>query len=259
MTTEKTTLEELQNKLIEKLYDHLAGRETYEDLDTKTNISNYLYYEDEIGHRMDFEKVPCTELFPTPMDLLWKETQDAIIEDTEKIKMFEEAIAENKYDEDYLKKNIETLLEEREYLINSNIEQQKKVYEETKDVSCSRNFITLPLFNMNTAPNLLLENFWVEFAFYDDIGVNNGKYDEYKKLRNWVERKEFIKNNIEVTHILLKSKNSWVIKHFVPNISYSDLIHTTLLVGLFGEFKVQQLPENLMLDVNEFIKEIEKY
>ena len=149
----------------------------------------------------------------TPVDLLWQETQNAIIENRERIKLFEDAMKEHKNDKgvvEVLKQQVQPLLEERVHFENSSMEYMKKLYEETEDLSYSRNSIRIPLYNQTffspEGHEWTREDYTnkykveIEYLFYDDLGVNKGKYEEYKVLEP-SKRYDFIKANTEVTHI----------------------------------------------------------
>ena len=115
--------------------------------------------------------------YPTPMHMLWKETQNSIEENTARIKMFEEAIEENKEDQavvDVLKEQLQPLLEEKEHFTNSNMEYMKKLYEKTGIVDYSRNLVRIPL---DKRINSFYDDLILEVLFYDDIAVNKGQFD----------------------------------------------------------------------------------
>lgn len=181
MTLERLSLDELRSKCEEITYDFLSSTEEkfYDE-------TSYVDYDEE---------------YPTPMHMLWKETQNTIAENAARIKMFEEAIEENKADQavvDTLKEQMEPLLEEREHFNKSNMEYMKKLYKETGLVDYSRNLIRIPL---DKRINSFYDDLILEVLFYDDIGVNAGQFDTYKTLETQEARKEFIKKNIEITHM----------------------------------------------------------
>lgn len=213
MTLKRLSVEELKERCIEIFYDYMPS-------------TNSQFYDGE-------NFIDCKAEYPTPMDMLWKETQDSIQENADRIRMFVECIEENKDDEDVvktLKEQIKPLVEEREYFINSSMAYQKELYRKTKTTDYSRNFITIPL---DKKINSFYDDLYLEVVFYDDIGVNKGKYDQYKVLKTEEERKQFIKDNTEITHLGLSipSKNN----------------HNTLAVAVFmGEpnFESERVSES---------------
>ena len=121
MTLKRLPVEELKERCIEIFYDYMPS-------------TNSQFYDGE-------NFVDCKVEYPTPMDMLWKETQDSIQENAERIRMFEECIQENEDDEDVvktLKEQIKPLVEEREYFINSSMAYQKELYRKTKTTDYSR-------------------------------------------------------------------------------------------------------------------------
>ena len=180
MNAERLSLDELREKCTEIFYDFMSSTEEkfYEE-------TSYVDYNEE---------------YPTPMHMLWKETQDTIAENEARIKMFNEAIEENKADQavvDTLKEQLQPLLEEKEHFNKSNLQYMKKLYEETGVVDYSRNLVRIPL---DKRINSFYDDLILEVLFYDDIGVNAGQYDTYKTLDTQEARRDFIKSNTEITH-----------------------------------------------------------
>lgn len=181
MTLERLSLDELRSKCEEITYDFLSSTEEK-------------YYDET-------QYLDLNPEYPTPMHMLWKETQNTIAENAARIKMFEEAIEENKADQavvDTLKEQLQPLLEEKEHFEKSNMAYMKKLYKETGLVDYSRNLIRIPL---DKRINSFYDDLILEVLFYDDIGVNAGQFDAYKTLETQEARREFIKKNIEITHM----------------------------------------------------------
>lgn len=203
MTLKRLTLTELQNRCIEIFYEYMPKENEDFNTDGSSKFS------------------PCLKDYPTPMDMLWKETQDSIEENRARIELFEECIEENKDDKDVvqtLREQIKPLLEERKHFLNSCMSYQKELYAKTKVTDYSRNFITIPL---DKKINSYYDDLCLEVVFYDDIGVNKGKYNDYKLLRTEEERREFIKANTEVTHLGLS----------IPNKQGSSTMATVVFMG----------------------------
>ena len=181
MTLKRLGLKELQDKCKEVFYDYMSSDQEK-------------FYDDK-------EFIDCSKDFPTPMHMLWKETQDSIEENKARLDMFREAIAENKGDEDVvkvLKEQMKPLEEEREYFLKSSMQYQKELYKKTGVIDYSRSFIRIPL---DKRINSFYDDLILEVVFYDNIGVNNGEYDTYKRLETQEERKNFIIKNTEITHL----------------------------------------------------------
>ena len=166
-------------------------------------------------HVEEFDNKEVENTLLTPVDLLHQQTVNALEETKHRIEIFEGAIKKYSDNEEFaetLKKQMQPLLDEEEHFKNSSMEYMKKLYEETKDLSYSRNEIRIPVYNRKFFHHteILKENskYNVEFQylFYDDLGVLNGKYDQYKELKP-SQRKQFIKDNTEVTHIALIVNN----------------------------------------------------
>ena len=180
MALERLSLDELREACTTIFYDFMSSTEEK--------------FYDENSYA-DFNKE-----YPTPMHMLWKETQNSIEENTARIKMFEEAIEENKGDQavvDVLKEQLQPLLEEKEHFTNANMEYMKKLYEKTGIVDYSRNLVRIPL---DKRINSFYDDLILEVLFYDDIAVNKGQFDTYKSLETQEERRNFIKANTEITH-----------------------------------------------------------
>ena len=198
---QRLSVEELKEKCIEIFYDYMPKE------------GNQFYNGNSF--------IDCEVDYPTPMDMLWKETQDSIEENRARIKLFEECIEENKDDKDVvqtLTEQIKPLLEEREHFLNSCISYQKQLYAKTEVTDYSRNFIVIPL---DKKINSYYDDLHLEVVFYDDIGVNKGKYNDYKVLKTEEERREFIKANTEVTHLGLS----------IPNKQGSSTMATVVFMG----------------------------
>ena len=181
MTLKRLGLKELQDKCKEIFYDYMSS-------------DKEKFYDDK-------EFIDCSQEFPTPMHMLWKETQDSIEENKARLDMFQEAIMENREDDDIvkvLKEQMKPLEEEREYFLKSSMQYQKELYKKTGVIDYSRSFIRIPL---DKRINSFYDDLILEVVFYDNIGVNNGDYDTYKRLETQEERKNFIIENTEITHL----------------------------------------------------------
>ena len=182
---------------------------------TLTNLF-YDYMSSDHVEEFDYEEVENTLL--TPVDLLYQQTVDALEENKHRLGVFEEAIkkySDNETVAENLRKQMKPLLDEEKHFKNSSMEYMKKLYAETKDLSYSRSEIRIPLYNRFFHHAEILKdnskyNIEVQYLFYDDLGVLNGKYDQYKSLLP-SQRREFIKENTEITHIALIVNNVSVV------------------------------------------------
>ena len=206
MNAERLSLDELKERCTEIFYDFMSSEEEK-------------FYDDT--SYVDFNKD-----YPTPMHMLWKETQNTIAENTARIKMFEEAIEENKNDQavvDTLKEQLQPLLEEKEHFNKSCMSYMKELYAKTGVVDYSRNIVRIPL---DKRINSFYDDLVLEVLFYDDIGVNAGQFDTYKALETQEARREFIKANTEITHfglvVLGRSNNHVATIGLLGDLNFDD-------------------------------------
>lgn len=144
----------------------------------------------------------CTKENPTPMHMLYQDHLETIKENEERQKMYREAISEVKDDPEcakVLEEQLKLLEEEHDLLVNMNMESQKETYKKQKTgIDYARSCVRIPL---DKLVNSYYDDFVLEVAFYDDIAVSKGKFKEYAKLKSTEERKQFIKDNTEITHM----------------------------------------------------------
>lgn len=186
MSLERYTKEELIPKCEDIFLDFMSSTEDFYD------EGNYL---------------KCTDEYPTPMDMLYKELLNSIEENEARIKMFNEAIEENKNDSEVVKvmtEQLQPLLEEKEHFANSCMSYQKELYKKTKITDYSRNLVRIPL---DKKINSYYDDLILEVLFYDDIAVAKGHYNEYKALKTQEERRAFIAKYTEITHMGLVIMN----------------------------------------------------
>lgn len=160
---------------------------------------NFLVSSEDFFNGSEFE--PCKEEYPTIVDMLYREFELTLGENANRIEMYKSAIEDQKDNTECvksLKEQLNFLLKEREYFLNSNMEEQRKIYEEEHIIEYSRNSIRIPL---DKKINSFYDEFFLEVLFYDDIAVPKGKYEEYKKLKTKAQRKAFVKANTEITHM----------------------------------------------------------
>ena len=144
----------------------------------------------------------CTKENPTPMHMLYQDHLETIKENEERQKMYTEAIAEVKDDPECLEvlnSQLKLLQEEHDLLTEMNMKSQRETYKKNNGgIDYARSCVRIPL---DKLINSYYDDFVLEVAFYDDIAVSKGKFKEYKKLKTAEERKQFIVDNTEITHM----------------------------------------------------------
>ena len=179
----------------------------------------------------EFEYLDFDEKYPTPMDMLYHEIEKELLENTARIKMFEEAIAEDKSDAsvvETLMEQMKPILEEREHFNNSCMSYQKELYAKTGFTDYARNFVRIPL---DKKINSYYDNLFLDVAFYDDIAVMKGKYNEYKALKTQEERREFIIANTEITNMAFA---------VLDNSSEKQIASIAIIGGFANDERVEQ-------------------
>ena len=148
---------------------------------------------------------------PTPAHTLHREHQDRLEKYEDRIKMYEKALKANPDTEtqESLHKQLKYLTEGSKYIRESNMKNQKELYEATSSTNYARTTIKIPL---DKKINSYYDDFTLQVVFYDDVTTLNGKFDEYKELHTEKERRKFIEDNTEITHLgLLWIKNGKLI------------------------------------------------
>lgn len=104
----------------------------------------------------------------------------------------------SKEDIGYIEEGIKYVQKGLEILENSNLENQKRLYRNTGATDFSRSYVQIPL---NKRLNSLYDDLILEVLFYDNISTLNGEYETFKALESTKEMEEFIKKNIQITHM----------------------------------------------------------
>ena len=117
-----------------------------------------------------------------------------------KIRMYEETLSKDVETEckHSLKKQLDYLKMGYDYIISSNIQNQKRIYETTGSTDFCRSSVRIPL---DKKINSYYDDITLEVVFYDDVTTLNGKFEAYNKLLSKEEREEFIMRNTEITHM----------------------------------------------------------
>lgn len=189
MAIKRLNLSELEEKCIDIFYDYMV-------------CSNTFYNE---GVEQE-----CDEHYPHPVDQLYHDQEEILKENLDRQKLYTEEISHRRESNDntvadILQEQLNYLIEEEGILKSMNISSQKQRYKKTKKTEYTRSVIRIPL---SKKINGYYDEFFLDVLFYDDVCTLNGKYNDYKKLKTDEDRKEFLKNNTEITHlalVLLKS------------------------------------------------------
>ena len=99
-----------------------------------------------------------------------------------------------------LEKQLKLLTEGANYLRNSNRYYQEGLYNQTHSTDYARTTIRIPL---DKKINSYYDDFHFRSSFYDDVCTFKWKvkFEEYKALKTEKDRRKFIKNNTEITHM----------------------------------------------------------
>ena len=153
------------------------------------------------------------------------------------------------------------LKEGASYYTNSNMENQKRVYALKKATDFCRSIVRIPL---DKKINSYYDDFALDVAFYDDVTTLNGKFEEYKKLKTYEERYEFLKANTEITNIgLAYVRGTFLIAiiSLMGNLNENDprvtSRGTTLLSQKFSDFDSLTLKDTSEIgnnDLKQFIQ-----
>jgi len=139
----------------------------------------------------------------TPLHFVRKSYENELEMNSQKLKMFQEVL-ENNPESSVIRTFIEALGEERELIKFCNMHTQKQYYEATGKIDYCRSYVTIPL---NKLINSFYDDFYLEVLFYDDIATLRGKFEEYCNIKDNTERINFIRSNIEITHIGLSLRS----------------------------------------------------
>lgn len=172
------TTEELTEFILDKLYEHIA---------TETNM----YFMDKVAPQGAIRpRVRFEQRKKRIADIKFR------IEDYTKRRELEQ----KQQDKDVFTEGIQILTEKLYLEENFNIEHQKAEYERTKDVFSTRTFTEFPL---NKLINGLYDNFNVIAMHFDNL-TNEEVISQLESDKLTLEeKKQIVKDNIEVTHLLL--------------------------------------------------------
>lgn len=194
---------------------------------------------------------------PTPAHLLHKTYKDKLKQYKDRIKIYQEKLSTN-VEVDVrtsLEKQLNYLIEGASYISKSNKDFQKELYNITHSTDYARTTIRIPL---DKKINSYYDDFTLEVVFYDDVCTLNGKFEEYQTLKTEKERREFVINNTEITHMgLLYTRNERLISIIAlmgklnnedPRVLESGVV---LLPQIFSDFDKLTLKDTSSIDNND--------
>ena len=132
-----------------------------------------------------------------------KRYEDRIKLYNNRINMYEEALKTGNLDSNAiqsLQEQLQYLYECLPHLMKSNMKYQKNLYKQTHTPNFCRSVLRVPLDKMI---NSYYDDLILEVLFYDDVCTPVGKISEYNQLTSKEDRKKFLKENTEVTHMSL--------------------------------------------------------
>ena len=181
MELERYTLKELEKMGRDIFYDYMSS-------------TNELYW-------FDFKFSELNPECATPAHQLHMENVQVLLANENRIHIYKEALKSpltRSASKDTLEKELLYLMQEHEFLANSNMDFQKRLYKETGSTDYCRTAVRIPL---NKKINSFYDDLILEVVFYDDVCTVSGKFDEYNMLETKEERYNFIKENTEITNM----------------------------------------------------------
>ncbi len=199
--------------------------------------------------------------YPTPAHVLHKSYEDKLQQYEDRIKIYQEKLDTNIENEvrRSLEKQLLYLQEGSNYIRQSSMDFQKGLYKVKHSTDYARTTVRIPL---DKKINSYYDDFTLEVVFYDDVCTLNGKFEEYSKLKNEDERREFILRNTEITHMgLLYLSEERLISIIAlmgslntsdPRVLESGVI---LLPQIFSDFNKLTLKDTNSIDTNNDLKQ----
>lgn len=183
----------------------------------------------------------------------------------DKVKEYEEVI--DLYKGSLVRENLDestviSIEEQLQYLYQgirllkqSNMTNQKKLYEETGSVDFCRSIVQVPL---NKKINSFYDDLTLEVAFYDDVCTPSGDIESYKKLESDEDRLEFIMRNTEITNIGLvyeRNNRRVAVLEVIGELNYDDervkQANVDLLSKGYADFENMTLKDTLQVENND--------
>ena len=195
--------------------------------------------------------------YPTPAHVLHKQYEDKLKQYQDRINIYREKLATNIENDvrTSLEKQLNYLIEGAKHIVKSNRYYQEVLYNTTHSTDYARTTIRIPL---DKKINSYYDDFTLEVVFYDDVCTLSGKFDEYKNLHTNKERREFVENNTQITHMgLLYTRDERVISIIAlmgslntsdPRVIESGVI---LLPQIFSDFDKLTLKDTSTIENND--------
>lgn len=194
---------------------------------------------------------------PTPAHAIHKEYEETLGLYNQRIGIYKEKLGQDIPNDvrDALLKQLAYLESGATHIANSNMNYQKNLYESTNSTDYARTTLRIPL---DKKINSYYDDFTLEVVFYDDVCTLNGKFDEYKKLKSEKDRREFIVQNTEITHMgLLYIREKRLISIIAlqgklnvgdPRVTESNVV---LLPHIFSDLSKLKLKDTSLIDNND--------
>ena len=195
--------------------------------------------------------------YPTPAHLLHKEYEDKLEQYKHRIQIYQEKLHQGLENDvrNSLEKQLYYLEEGAKHIALSCKGYQKQLYSVTHSTDYARTTIRIPL---DKKINSYYDDFTLEVVFYDDVCTLSGKFEQYKALHTEKERREFIEQNTEITHMgLLYVRNEKLISIIAlmgelnttdPRVIESGVV---LLPQKFSNFDTLSLKDTSFIDNND--------
>lgn len=195
--------------------------------------------------------------YPTPAHLLHKDYEDKLKQYTDRIMLYKEKLSQDLETDvrNSLENQLKYLNEGATHIALSNLSYQKELYNSTDSTDYARTTIRIPL---DKKINSYYDDFTLEVVFYDDVCTLRGKFEEYKALHSSKERREFVEQNTEITHMGLLYLNN---ERLISIIALMGRLNTTdprviesgvtLLPKIFSDFDKLTLKDTSTIDNND--------
>lgn len=188
--------------------------------------------------------------------ILLNERLEKIKEIEDRVKDYQEKreLVESAEDKKVFTDCIEIIEHEKDIELNSSMSAQKELYAKEQNIFNSRTYFEFPL---NKKINALYDDFNVIVLMYDDLcTVKGNKVDEFEALTTIEEKKQFIRDNIEITHIAMGSATSVsaqiaVLGKIDETYAKADSSNQEILSHEFSDFNKVSLKDTMKIKNND--------
>lgn len=211
-----------------------------------------------------YERGGWNSIEKTPVDAVHSYLLGLVDKDKERIKMFQEALDTyhcNEQCQKALRDQMNYLQKEIGYLQTANMSSQKEIYQKTHKIDYSRTAVRIPL---DKRINSYYDDLILEVIFFDDVCTLNSNYETYASLETKEDRMNFIKENVEITHIGLsyfKDKSHIFTIGVQGNLNFEDPrikeSRVLLLDHKFSDFENLTLADTMEIlnnDIRQFLQ-----